>query len=133
MTIGHADAARVIRSLFPTGADDAWLEEMLLHLEPEPLGSIAGRERTARERGWTVKPGPIAATLPMPPEAGRSSALPVIAHFFPGRTGRRALVIGGVHGDEPQGARVVEALRADLRAAVSRIAGLRPECDRLAI
>ena len=36
----------------------------------------------------------------------------VKAHFFPGKTDRRAMILGGVHNKtEPQGARVVEKLR----------------------
>ncbi len=44
------------------------------------------------------------------PHGGTS---PVIAHFIPGRTARKALVLGGVHNKtEPQGARVVNDLLA---------------------
>jgi hypothetical protein len=38
----------------------------------------------------------------------------VRAFYFPGVTTRRALIIGGIHGNEPQGARVVEGLRKEL-------------------
>jgi hypothetical protein len=38
----------------------------------------------------------------------------VQAFFFPGVTDRRALIIGGVHGSEPQGVAVVESLRTEL-------------------
>jgi hypothetical protein len=41
---------------------------------------------------------------------------PVRAILFPGRTGRRALVISGVHGDEAAGIEVVERLRSLLRS-----------------
>jgi hypothetical protein len=35
-------------------------------------------------------------------------------HYFPGKTGRRALVIGGVHGTERQGVQVARLLERDL-------------------
>lgn len=56
------------------------------------------------------------ADLPYPAEAGAAATLPppVHAYYFPGVTERRALIIGGVHGSEPQGVAVVESLRAEL-------------------
>jgi hypothetical protein len=46
---------------------------------------------------------------------------PVRAYFFPGReAGRRALVIGGVHGTEPEGAWTVERLRQKLSTDARR-------------
>jgi hypothetical protein len=38
-------------------------------------------------------------------------------HFFPGRTARRALVIGGVHGTERQGVQVARLLERDLASS----------------
>ncbi|WP_157591823.1 hypothetical protein [Solirubrobacter soli] len=83
----------------------------------------AGNQATARllrsvlardEFKWGSKAGE--ADLPYPAEAGAAATLPppVHAYYFPGVTERRALIIGGVHGSEPQGVAVVESLRAEL-------------------
>ena len=51
-------------------------------------------------------------------ELGRSAQRRAIeTHFFPGRTGRRALVIAGVHGTERQGIEVANLLMTDLQSA----------------
>jgi len=98
------------------------MAERLLAHGPEPLWPAADIDQRAGHA-----PGPeagIEATLPYPPEAGKTKAKPVKAYFFPGVTARRALIIGGVHGSEPQGARVVESLRVELEAMAK--AGTKP-------
>jgi Domain of unknown function (DUF4157) len=67
-------------------------------------------------------PALLAAPIALSDPYGGTSA--VRAQYFPGVTDRRALIIGGVHNrTEPQGAAVVEKLRALLTA---RIAAGRP-------
>lgn len=108
------DALAVLQQMFAAGTDDRWLAETLLQFGPEPLWPAAQVEERARRSAqgrWAAEPGNIRAELPFPAESGASSARPVVAYFFPGVTPRRALVIGGVHGSEVQGARVVESLR----------------------
>jgi hypothetical protein len=114
------DALAVLHQLYAERTDDRWLAETLLQFGPEPLWPAAQVEERARRSaqgrwgrgpGETPEAGNIRAELPFPAESGASSAQPVVAYFFPGVTPRRALVIGGVHGSEVQGARVVESLR----------------------
>jgi hypothetical protein len=83
----------------------------------------AGNQATSRllravlardEFKWGTKPSD--ADLAYPAEAGAADTLPppVHAYYFPGVSERRALIIGGVHGSEPQGVAVVESLRDQL-------------------
>jgi hypothetical protein len=109
---GDADARKAIADLYKDGTDERWMADRLLAHGPEPLWPAADLDERPRHA-----PGPeagIEAKLPYPPEAGRKPPPPVRAFFFPGRTTRRALIVGGVHGSEPQGARVVESLRQEL-------------------
>lgn len=114
------DALRVIWARFGAGTDDRWLAERLFTHGPEPLwpqAEIAERVRRATQAApntWDPEPGNIRAELPYPAEAAAGGIPPVVAYFFPGSTAERALVIGGIHGSEVQGARTVEALRAEL-------------------
>lgn len=98
--------------MFADGTDDRWLAETLLDNGPEPLWPAAlmqGRADRASQHHWAPEAGDIEAMLPDP--YGMANPPPVRAYFFPGRTGRRALVIGGIHGTEQQGSDVVEMLR----------------------
>jgi hypothetical protein len=116
------DAKKALADLYKDGSDERWMAERLLAHGPEPLWPAAELDQRAGHA-----PGPeagIAATLPYPPEAGKSTAKPVKAFYFPGTTARRALIVGGVHGSEPQGARVVESLRVELEAMAK--AGKKP-------
>jgi hypothetical protein len=109
-----ADAKTAIADLFKDGTDERWMAEKLLALGPEPLWP--GKDLDDRA---AHAPGPeagIEAKLPYPPEAGTKTPKPVRAFYFPGVTTRRALIVGGIHGNEPQGARVVEGLRKELEA-----------------
>lgn len=113
-----ADAKKALADLYKDGTDERWMAERLLAHGPEPLWPAAELDQRSGHA-----PGPeagIAATLPYPPEVGKTTAKPVKAFFFPGMTARRALIIGGVHGDEPQGARVVESLRVELEAMATK-------------
>lgn len=51
-----------------------------------------------------------------PAGTGSRKSRSITARYVPGRTGRRALVIAGVHGTEVQGVEVAEQLIADLSA-----------------
>jgi hypothetical protein len=93
---------------------------------PEPLWPAAAIEERARRanapgsfggRAWAPEEGNIAAQLEIPDrEPGEEAIAPVKVYFFPGRSERRAMVVGGVHGTEHQGVSVVEQLRAQLAA-----------------
>jgi hypothetical protein len=122
---GDPDGLTVLRQMYGAGTHDRWLAEMLLEYGAEPLwppAKLAERaERSDRGRwgrgpGETPETGNIRAELPFPAESGASSARPVVAYYFPGATPRRALIVGGVHGNEVQGARVVESLRTLLES-----------------
>ena len=81
------------------------------------LRSVLARDDKAKppaELEWGKKAND--ADLPYPAEAGAADTLPppVHAFYFPGVSERRALIIGGVHGSEPQGVAVVESLCAEL-------------------
>lgn len=124
---GDVDALAVVRGRFPPGTDDRWLAENLLQHGPEtlwPPAIMTRRAELAREHSWAPEPGNIRAELPYPQGTDTSGTLPVVAYFFPGLTSARALVIGGIHGNEVQGARTVEALRGEL--ARLSAAGRRP-------
>ena len=115
--LGDADARRCLRGIFAAGSDDLWLGEAILDNGPETLwGPTLVGERAKRAAGgkWAPEAGDIQADLADP--YGESGAPVVHAHFFPGRSERRALVIAGVHGTEPGGTEVVELLRTKLRA-----------------
>jgi hypothetical protein len=117
-----ADAKAAIAALYKDGTDERWMAEKLLAFGPEPLWPASDLDDRAKHA-----PGPeagIEADLPYPPEAGTKPPPPVEAFFFPGVTTRRALIIGGVHGSEPQGARVVEGLRQELETMAA--AGKKP-------
>ena len=118
-----ADALAVLQRRFATGTDDRWLAETLLLNGAEPLwpaALIEQRATLAGGHGWAAEAGNIAAHLPVPAGQASSAGVPPIeAYFFPGRTGDRALIVGGIHGSEPQGARVVESLRGELERMCS--------------
>lgn len=100
--------------------DDLWLAETLVRSGAEPLWSLADmreRQRRAAAGHWAPEAGNIAAGLedPNPDAAPHRRIPPVTAYFFPGTdANRRALIIGGVHGSEPEGREVVERLRTRL-------------------
>jgi hypothetical protein len=113
---GDTDLSTVIQARFGDQPDDFWLAKTLQANGPEtlwPIDLINERVRRAHAGvGWKPEAGNIAATLPDPdPDPGQSLP-PTIAYFFPGQTEHRALIIGGVHGGEPEGVEVVERLRA---------------------
>jgi hypothetical protein len=115
---GDSEALQVLRARFAGGTDDRWLAEQLLAHGPEPLwphSLITERVTRASRGNWSPEAGNIRAELPYPAEAHAGSIPPVVAYFFPGSTAERALVVGGIHGNEVQGARTVESLRAELR------------------
>jgi hypothetical protein len=107
-----------VHRVFAAGSDDLWLAETLIKSGPEPLwpaASIQHRAELAGKGHWAAEPGNIHAVLPFPVESGDTRDIPPVeAYFFPGTTGDRALIVGGVHGSEPQGAEVVELLRKAL-------------------
>lgn len=114
---GDSDARAALRSMFAPGSDDIWLAETLLDNGPETLWPTPLIDaRVARARGpnpWAAEAGDIGAALPDP--YGVTPGPTVRAFFFPGQTARRALIIGGIHGTEQQGADTVDLLRAALR------------------
>lgn len=60
------------------------------------------------------------------PRNSSSGPPPVRAHFFPGTTARRALVVAGVHGIEVQGVEVANQLITDLQTGLSATPPLLP-------
>ncbi|MBP2326506.1 hypothetical protein JOF56_006891 [Kibdelosporangium banguiense] len=102
-----------INAHFPAGTDDRWLAERLVRYGAEPrwpYDEIVERQRRAQTNHWAPEPGNIAASFDAGP--GR---VPVTAYYFPGRTDRRAMVIGGVHGTEAAGVEVANMLLERLR------------------
>jgi hypothetical protein len=106
--------------------DDIWLASQIRHFGAEPLwpaAAIAERARRANApgpnggRAWAPEAGNISAQMAIPDaEAGEAGIGPIEVVFFPGRSERRAMVVGGVHGTEHQGVEVVQQLRAQLAA-----------------
>jgi hypothetical protein len=116
--VTDADTISAVQALYPQGTDDRWLAEQLIKYGPEPLWPApALSERTQRSSTgkWAPEPGNISAVIAPPDkDPDDANAKPVVAYFFPGQSERRALIIGGVHGSEPQGVEVVESLRGEL-------------------
>ncbi|MFI1580245.1 hypothetical protein [Embleya sp. NPDC020630] len=116
---------REVRARFGTQPDDLWLAETIVRSGPEPLWSTADLGERSRRAGgaqpWAAEPGNIAGGIEDPdpdPDVGSERArriAPIPAYLFPGTDpDLRALIIGGVHGNEPEGREVVERLRARL-------------------
>jgi len=122
-----AALAAAIGTAFARDPAAAWLAETIRRHGPEPLWPAAAlAERRRRLAGGGLEPaGGIRAQL-----GTSAGGRPVEAWFFPGtadaRAGR-ALVLGGVHGDEASAAEVVARLLARLAA------GERPEADALVV
>ncbi|WP_409463889.1 DUF4157 domain-containing protein [Amycolatopsis sp. GA6-003] len=98
---------------FPGDTDDRWLARELAARGAEPrwtAEAFAERERRAAEHGWRPEPGNIEARF----DAGHGPN-PIQAFYFPGRTNRHAMIVGGVHGSEAAGVQVVEMLLRILR------------------
>ncbi|WP_139489360.1 murein peptide amidase A [Brevibacillus dissolubilis] len=128
-----------LTGIFGNFPDDLWLAKTIAKFGPEPLWpvkEIEERVKRATVSRWCPEFGNIEAILtnPDPEVAFQDAALkplvkcymaaeqqlekfPVKAYFFPGRSSRRALIIGGVHGSEPAGVRVVQRLREALTNA----------------
>ena len=119
-----AETERCVRAIFAADSDDCWLAVMLNRHGPEPLWPPdALDQRAKREAKWIAgghfEAGNIEGDVVDPdPDPGGTRIPPVKVYMFPGREpSRRALIIGGVHGNEPQGAEVVERLRNRMAAA----------------
>lgn len=101
-------------------SDDRWLASQIIRYGPEPNwpeSAITERTRLAAVGKWAPEPGNIAGGLadPDPDPAPGPQIKPIPSFFFPGRqASERVLVIGGVHGEEPEGIEVVERLRQQL-------------------
>jgi len=125
-TDGDPDLTRELAAKLGHMPDDAWLATQIRHFGPEPLWPPAAIEERARRanapgsfggRAWAPEAGNIGVQMEIPDrEPGEEHIPPVNVYFFPGRSGRRAMVVGGVHGTEHQGVAVVEQLRAQLAA-----------------
>lgn len=119
-----ASVGTELRSIFTQGSSELWLAERLARFGPEPLWPLPEiKARVAHALNLGPERGNFKATLEDPnPGSARTGSrikcldslkpaqLPV-AFFFPGRTERRALIIGGVHGDETRGVEVVKNLQ----------------------
>jgi hypothetical protein len=124
-TDGDPDLTRELAAKLGTVPDDVWLATQLRRFGAEPLWPAAAIEERARRanapgpfggRAWAPEAG-IGVQVGIPDrEAGEERIAPIQVYFFPGRSGRRAMVVGGVHGTEHQGVEVVERLRAQLEA-----------------
>ena len=123
---GDADLTRELAAKLGAMPDDVWLARQIRHYGAEPLWPVTAIEERARRanspgsfggRAWAPEAGNIGVQMAIPDvEKGEDKIAPIQVFFFPGRTGRRALVVGGVHGTEHQGVEVVEQLRAKLAA-----------------
>lgn len=83
--------------------DDKWLAEQLL---------------TGNTADPNAGPTWVQGKLTDPdPDPGTTSPIQTGVYFVAGRTSRRAMVIGGVHGSEPEGAAVVQQLVEALKNA----------------
>lgn len=125
---GDMDSWTVLGTIFAAGTDDAWLAGQIMLWGAEPLWPpwlVSERVRRASAGHWAPEAGNIGAALPDPGAAAGTAAPTVQAFFFPGRSDRRALVISGVHGSEPEGVAAVQQLRA-LLAARSATGPARP-------
>jgi hypothetical protein len=111
-SLEKADLSPDVRAFWAMPAPRA---NAVLALEPHAKGTgCAAWFPTLR----AMPAGPMALADPY----GGTS--PVMAHFIPGRTARKALIIGGVHNKtEPQGARVVNNL---LKLLTIRVAAKKP-------
>src|SRR5262249_19048152 len=101
-----------INAHFPAGTDDRWLADRLARYGAEPrwpFDEIVERQRRAQANHWAPERGSIAADF------DEGSGHPVTAYYFPGRTERRAMIIGGVHGTEAAGVEVANLLLERLR------------------
>jgi hypothetical protein len=125
-TDGDAALTTDLSAKLGTAPDDVWLATQIRHYGAEPLWPAAAIEERARRanapgpsggRAWAPEAGNISAQMDIPDrETGEAGIGPIQVFFFPGRSGRRAMVVGGVHGTEHQGVEVVERLRAQLAA-----------------
>lgn len=103
--------ADINQSLARGGPEQEWVTSTATPTDPMAavFREYADRLRQGGQRG--------AFDLFMPDvtdEERRSFSVP--AYFFPGRRrDLRALVVGGIHGNEPQGAEIAERLRARLQ------------------
>ncbi|MER6764810.1 MULTISPECIES: eCIS core domain-containing protein [Amycolatopsis] len=98
---------------FPGDTDDRWLAKELAAHGAEPrwtTGAFAERERRASAGHWDPEPGNIEASF----DVGHGPN-PIQAFYFPGKTNRHAMIVGGVHGTEAAGVQVVEMLLQILR------------------
>jgi hypothetical protein len=100
-----------------------WLALHLVHYGPEPLwpaDELSNRTRLAAADKWAAEPGNIEAGIEDPdpdPDPKARHIEPIKAYLFPGTDpDLRVLVIGGVHGSEPEGHEVVDRLRLQLAA-----------------
>ncbi|WP_267221384.1 eCIS core domain-containing protein [Dyella silvae] len=97
-----------------TTTDNRWLADRLIEFGPEPmwpLAAITERERRAHGHHWGKEAGNIEGTF----DAGPGKQL-IHAFYFPGTSDKRAMIIGGVHGDETAGVDVVNRLLAQMTA-----------------
>ena len=134
VTDGDTWLTREIDRRFRAMPDDLWLAQTIRRHGPEPLWPVAAIVERARRanaplpsgrRAWEPEPGNIGVAIDIPDRAQHEASIaPIRAYFFPGRSGRRALIVGGIHGTEPQGTEVVDRLRAHL--AVESAAGRPP-------
>jgi len=97
-----------------TTTDDRWLADQLVQYGAEPRwprAALLERERRAHGHQWAPELGNIEATF----EVGQRRP-PIPAYYFPGTSNARALIIGGVHGDEAAAVEVVNILLERMRA-----------------
>ncbi len=97
----------------PPGTDDRWLADQLIAQGAEPRwtsAAFAERERRASAGQWAAEGGNIEADFDVGAHRPK-----VPAYYFPGKTTRHAMIVGGVHGTEAAGVQVVELLLGLLR------------------
>ncbi|WP_266156978.1 eCIS core domain-containing protein [Dyella silvatica] len=98
-----------------TITDNRWLADQIIQFGPEPHWSNAAlleREKRAHGHHWGKEAGNIEGKFDV--GANRQT---ISAFYFPGTSDKRAMIIGGVHGDETAGVDVVNRLLAQMTAA----------------
>lgn len=111
------DLINWINSNFKAESDDYWLATRIIKFGAEPFWpdqELVEREKRASSNHWAPESGNIEGKFQI---KGKTSVIK--AYYFPGTSGKHAMVIGGVHGSEKAGVEVVNILLDMLRQSGS--------------
>ncbi|VAW89467.1 hypothetical protein MNBD_GAMMA17-1062 [hydrothermal vent metagenome] len=138
--VSHLQRSPLSDSVRDTHVADSSLEALLARLAQSDIQAAQNDPDVDAEliRILTSKPddlwvaqqirqGQLSETnLGINPSSSSSSPSAVQAHFFPGTTARRAVVVAGVHGNEVQGVEVADQLILTLQAGMAATPQLLP-------